>query len=469
MRFRTKMIICVIMLLSLAFMIGGSILISMSFRTTLSNEKENGLRSYQMILYTLDAVNHASMPNYNAELMQTMRELDSQNGRSWEAVTLNRGSENIYSSSAFAPFQTGDLLETDAAEYKFRVFQNQNTHYLQISGAFMVGAESVYRLGVLYDISAIYTARADQVELYRWVFIVVLLFGLLAAWLLSGWLTKPLRRLSQTARQIASGDLSCRADVQTRDEIGGLARDFNDMTDQLEANIEELKDGMRRQEEFMGSFAHELKTPMTAIIGYADLLRGQMLTPDEKQEASNYIFSEGRRLESLSLKLLDLLVLKRQDFELTPCRPKHILQEVVRGIQPLLDESGIRIRCIAEDGVCRLEPDLFKSLLFNVIDNARKAIDGGGEIRVRIAIKPDGCLIQAADTGRGMAEEELKKITEAFYRVDKSRSRAQGGVGLGLAICSEIVRLHKGDMQFVSKPGQGTCVTIRLRGGGADA
>jgi signal transduction histidine kinase len=239
------------------------------------------------------------------------------------------------------------------------------------------------------------------------------------------------------------------------------------MTDQLAANIEELKDGMRRQEEFMGSFAHELKTPMTAIIGYADLLRGRQLTPEEKQEASNYIFSEGKRLESLSLKLLNLLVLKKRDFELVRCRPKHILQEVIRGILPVLKKDGIALEYAAEDGVCLLEPDLVKSLLFNVIDNARKAIDGGGVIGVRIAMKADGCLVQVADSGRGMAEEELKKITEAFYRVDKSRSRAQGGVGLGLAICNEIVQLHNGDMQFTSILERGTCVTIRLRGGGA--
>lgn len=215
----------------------------------------------------------------------------------------------------------------------------------------------------------------------------------------------------------------------------------------------------------MGSFAHELKTPMTSIIGYADLLRSHELSDDERQEAANYIFSEGRRLESLSLKLLDLLVLKKQDFELREESPSAIISGIVHTMKPALLKRGITIKYRCENGSCMLEPDLVKSLLINLIDNARKAMDSGGIIFLLSEMTDTGCRIQVVDNGRGIPKAELSRITEAFYRVDKSRSRAQGGVGLGLALCSEIVKLHKGDMQFKSAVGKGTSITVSLNGG----
>lgn len=215
----------------------------------------------------------------------------------------------------------------------------------------------------------------------------------------------------------------------------------------------------------MGNFAHELKNPMTSIIGYAELIRARLLTESEQMDAANYIFSEGKRLESLSLKLLDLLVLKKNEVELVPCRPAQIVGSMVQHMERVYAEKGIVLQCRCEEGECLLEPDLVRSLLVNILDNARKAMDKGGNIYVVSQMTEEGCLIRVLDTGRGIPAEELEHITEAFYRVDKSRSRAQGGVGLGLALCSEIVRLHNGDMRFESREGNGTCVTVELRGG----
>ena len=215
----------------------------------------------------------------------------------------------------------------------------------------------------------------------------------------------------------------------------------------------------------MGSFAHEMKTPMTPIIGYADLLRGQSLSPAEQQQAANYIFSEGRRLESLSLKLLDLLVLRKRDFTLSEGSPESIVTGLVHVLRPSLAKRDIVLQCRCEPGRCRMEPDLVKSLVINLIDNARKAMDGAGNIYVLTEMTDTGCRIRVVDNVRGMPQREIGRITEAFYRVDKSRSRAQGGVGLGLALCREIVALHEGTLEFQSAEGKGTIVTAALNGG----
>ena len=278
-------------------------------------------------------------------------------------------------------------------------------------------------------------------------------------------LTRPLSQLSKAARRLANGKLSVRVRPRGHDEMGQLGRDFNDMADQLEANVKDLTNAMERQEQFMGSFAHELKTPMTSIIGYADLLRSDALSHDEAMDAANYIFSEGKRLEALSLKLLDLLVMDNQSVQMSRVEPAQLISGLVRHLQPVYAEKGIRLQCKCLPGACYLEGDLVKSLLTNLLDNARKAMDeDGGNIFVISDWFDGACRIRVLDNGRGIPQDKLEHVTEAFYRVDKSRSRKQGGAGLGLTLCSRIVQLHNGDIRFDSRENNGTCVTVLLRG-----
>ena len=201
---------------------------------------------------------------------------------------------------------------------------------------------------------------------------------------------------------------------------------------------------------------------MTSIIGYADLLRGQSLDPQEAQEAANYIFSEGKRLESLSLKLLDLLLTEQRSLRFVAADPAPLIERLTAHLQPVYRGGGITLQSRCEPGLCRLEPDLFASVLTNLLDNARKALDRGGNIFVLGKRLPEGYEIQVLDNGRGMPEEALLHLTEAFYRVDKSRSRAQGGAGLGLTLCSRILELHGGTISFRSREGVGTIVTVLL-------
>ena len=148
-------------------------------------------------------------------------------------------------------------------------------------------------------------------------------------------------------------------------------------------------------------------------------------------------------------------------------------------LKRLYAQKDIALQYRTEEGACFLEPDLFKTLLVNLMDNARKALDNGGNIYVwqerysraveRLAREENVPLVDVRgaffDNGRGIPPEALAHLTEAFYRVDKSRSRAQGGAGLGLSLCNEIVQLHGGTMQFESRVGNGTVVTVELKGG----
>ena len=157
--------------------------------------------------------------------------------------------------------------------------------------------------------------------------------------------------------------------------------------------------------------------------------------------------------------------MEHQSPELLPSSPAALVQDLTAPLVPGLARQGITLTVQGEEGLCLLEPDLFRSLVLNLLDNARKAMEGSGTIAVTTAMTGDGCTLTVRDTGRGMPPEVLDHLTEAFYRVDKSRSRAQGGAGLGLTLCDRIAALHQGQLRLESQPGQGTTVTVTLKGG----
>ena len=466
-RFRTKMMIAFTVMLALAFGVGGSALISTSTENSFSQLQESAANAHRLIQYTLSAVGGVSRTSQNGgvydDLIDTLMRLGSESGRDWYSLRLSDSEDVIYVNREPDAFKNDIIGSVDSEQFAILMFRSETGAYLlQIAGEFRYGTTTMY-LESLYDLSTVFAGRQYQLVIYRQLFAVVIALGAAISWLLSFWMTTPLRRLSRVTRTIASGDLSCRVSFSGKDEIGVLAADFNNMAERLEININEMKDTMQRQEEFMGGLAHEMKTPMTSIIGYADLLRGHALSDEDKRDAANYIFMEGRRLEVLSLKLLDLIVLKKRDFTLLQISIGYIVKDVARLLQPAMEKLEIRLGYDCDDSECMLEPDLFMSLLINLVDNARKALEPGGEIFIRSKTLGEKCEISVTDNGKGIPADELSKIKDAFYRVDKSRSRAQGGVGLGLRLCDEIASLHDGEIVFESELGKGTTVTITLK------
>ena len=223
-----------------------------------------------------------------------------------------------------------------------------------------------------------------------------------------------------------------------------------------------LAEAAERREEFIASFAHELKTPLTAIIGYADMLRSREMTPKNRFTAAGYIFSEGKRLESLSLKLLELIVSGKQGIERRRFDAPYFIREVAAVTVPSLAADGMTLDMRWEPGEVWIEPDLFKTLLINLIDNARKASRRGQTVELYGRREEGGYAFFVRDHGRGMKPEDLARIEEPFYMIDKSRSRAQNGAGLGLALCKRIAELHGTRLEFTSAPGEGTTVRVFL-------
>ena len=163
-------------------------------------------------------------------------------------------------------------------------------------------------------------------------------------------------------------------------ELVALATDFNNMTNRVEDYIKELEDYNERQENFISRFTHELKTPLTSIIGYADILRTYDIEPKKRYELANYIFKEGKRLEDLSFHLLNLIILKQDKFPFKTYNSKQLFRELTQTLAILLKKYSINLEFNIEEVNIFIEPVLLKSLLYNLVDNACKASEENNKI-----------------------------------------------------------------------------------------
>lgn len=464
MKFKHKLVLCMVVLLGLSFGLGGTILIHRSFKTSLSSTIDSDLLNYESIQSTLlIAVDTNSVSSY-IDMSNIINQLSAQGNSNRKNIILRNSDMEVVSimNSSFTYYK--EMKPSDENTCNSIIWRENNNYYLQLCSSMDINTENldISQMDIVYDITSVYAARAQEQNTFRLLLIAIFVVGSITSMIAASLLTKPLEKLSSLAQHISHGDYSARLHIHSGDEIEALANDFNNMADTIEDNISELHFSMEKQEQFMGSFAHELKTPMTSIIGYADLLRSQNMSEDETNEAANYIFSEGKRLESLSLKLLDLLVVKNQETILTPTDPALAVRNVINVMKPELAKEHITLKSSCRKGCCMMDIDLFQSLIINIIDNARKAIDDNGLIHVAGTVRDDNYVIIIKDNGRGMPPEEITRISEAFYRIDKSRSRAQGGAGLGLAICSKIAEIHQAKIKYKSAVGRGTVVTITL-------
>ena len=461
MRFRDKIQIIIVLMLTISISICGTWLIGKSFISAKTQRIDAAQNAQRMAMYTLISTTSDNQWDNN-KLSGTLRLLERQVGQRFK-LTDEDGNIIYQKQYNDQSFKDGMIEKVSDDKMAWRIQINSlGNHEIQTASAINNG-EKLYYLESIYPIENVYKSRDYMISSFMGITLVIIAMGIFIARKVSYWITGSLTRLAETARAIASGDLSERVNIKSDDEIGQLADDFNRMADQVSENINKLENAMQRQEEFMASFAHEMRTPMTSIIGYADLMRSQELPPDMRRQAANYIFTKKKRLESLSNKLLDIIVLQKTKINKQECKMSSLIEQVYGLLEKRMKESNIEIDINCDDSTWLVEPDLFKTLVSNLLDNARKAMPDGGNITVIANKKADTWQIEVKDKGYGIPKEEIPKLTDAFYRVDKARARASGGAGLGLKLCSQIVKLHNGIMSFSSEQGKGTTVTVTLR------
>ena len=294
----------------------------------------------------------------------------------------------------------------------------------------------------------------------------LLLFAIALALAAGGgyWLTgvalHPINEATATALAITrTGNLKRRVPIrrQRMDEIGALISTFNEMLDRLEELFE-------KQRRFTGDISHELRSPLTTILGNLSLLRrAKKLPPEEQQEMLDEMYSEAERMHRL---ISDLLLLSQADSGLSinraPVELDTLLLEAYRMARRRVGDR-LQIQLLHEDRAVVLgDADRLRQVLDNLINNAIRYTPAGGRIDLSLECRGEEAVITVADTGQGIASDDLPHIFDRFYRADKARTRAEGGTGLGLSIVKWIVDAHHGRIEVESAQGEGSAFHIIL-------
>ena len=289
----------------------------------------------------------------------------------------------------------------------------------------------------------------------------VLILAVVGGLFLANKALRPVDEITNTARKIgSSGDLSQRIRLKRKvdDEIGRLAATFNEMIAKVENSFQQIK-------RFTADASHELKTPLTILRGEIEVGLKRLRTPEEYQKI---LASNLEEVKHMSRMVEDLLTLARADMGALELRKEVVdlgglVREVWEEVRLWAEDKGVEL-LFQEDGEARVMGDRgrLRQLALNLIDNAIKYTPSGGRVELRVVRDGDEVTFSVADTGEGIPPEDLQRIFERFYRVDKARSRQRGGTGLGLSICKWIAEAHGGKISAESELGRGSKFHVSL-------
>lgn len=465
MRFRWKVLLCNIILVAIAFAVSGYLLMNHSFQISRDREISRALEENQLIHAALEAeILNMILREDFGELEEALTEAGRSVTESLEGTgigfTLMSETYREYYSDTPTQFGMTRLLSgLGEGKKNYMLYTVDQKWELAAASCFFVGNEKVFIINHR-DINSVFEDRNLQLQYYQVMVAVSLLVCGLAMFLISWWLTQPIEKLNRTTSLIAHGDYSRRVDIRSKDEIGELGETFNQMAESVEDHVNELMQENRRKEEFVANFTHEIKTPLTSVIGYADMIRSRKLSDETRTLAANYIFDEGMRLETMSMKLFELFLVDQEALKTIRISVQEWMHQIAASVQPMMYKAGTELKLVPTRTYIEGDPDLLKTVFINMIDNARKASKPGQSIWFRAYEKDNRVILEVEDQGFGIPQEQIDKITEAFYMVDKSRSRESGGAGLGLALADRILKKHGATLEILSQVGQGTTMRI---------
>lgn len=473
MKFADKLFLMTTVVLTLFFTVFGIWMLHFNFSRLLNREIEQGNNESRMFRYLFE-MGYQSAEEYGEEyaINKTLESIKGSMENNGNHIFLMQGMETGAHSYVYGGTYITDTGLTEDIRilvnslggnnnYGYSI-QKANDGYYMLMAAITDRAGHPICLGICKDLTSIYHDRQSMMAQYRVVLMILLLMGGFSIYMLSRYITRPIRRLDKLAAKIAEGNYELRSTDRNEDEIGQLARNFNRMADRLmqELAVKELE--AKQKEDFTAAFAHELKTPLTSIIGYADMLNSMKLTEEENREAYFYIYSQGKRLESLSHKLLELVSMDKNPIVMKPVPTKKLEENIRATVRPVWSKRGIKGKIDLERATLSGDIELLLSMFYNLLDNAAKAMDKGeiSFILMKGKTVGDTYEIKVVDNGRGIPKEEIGRITEAFYMVDKSRSRKEGGAGIGMALCAKIAALHGASLMIDSRLGEGTVMKV---------
>ena len=311
------------------------------------------------------------------------------------------------------------------------------------------------------DIDYIYNSRSVLIKNCIYIWLVMIVFIAIIAYIISKTLTKPLVKIQKEMEKLSKGDYKINL-KESNSEFGKLAKSFNKMSKELEKRNNDLIESANNKQLFIDNLSHEMNTPLTSIQGYAELLQKANLTEEQKDKYLTYIQSESKRISDMYKKLLLLSYKKNADLDFKNVNISNVFSEIYKLLKNRLDSKNIDL--IINNQLENIYGDetLIIMCVLNLVKNAINVSDINSKIIINALKINDKKYIQVVDYGPGISKENIAKITEPFYRVDKVRSRKNGGAGLGLSICKSIMELHRGDLKIESDIGKGSIFILEF-------
>lgn len=409
MKFRYKVLITNLILLSVSLGLVGYLMIHKNFElakeTQISNAViQNNLVQSSVEYEVLQALNReesvkGALPDIGAQVSSGMRA---------ENVTffIYYGDKLVYNETE----ENANLKKVWEAQQEdgnknYAIFEEDGHYYIYVTAASKVGDENLCMIS-RSDVSDAYALRDREIRYFRLILFICLMIESLLIYVISRYLTRPLEQLNRVAEEITDGSYETRITVKSQDEVGLLAL--------------------------------------------------------------SYIFSEGRRLERMSVKLFDLIYLREHEMEKEAVQAENVSSEVLKVVTPSFAAKGLVLKENIEPAVLYGNKELLVTALVNLLDNARKASKEHGVIefsgkRIKEEENPFYYELSVKDYGIGMTKEETERICDEFYMADKSRARQEGGAGIGMSLVALILEHHQAELIVESEPKKGTKMRICFR------
>jgi signal transduction histidine kinase len=290
------------------------------------------------------------------------------------------------------------------------------------------------------------------------IYVPILIIAVLTA-LLSRLLTRPIRELRKATEKMSKGDFGIRVKVRSKDEIGQLAKTFNEMLQRL-ANFQ------KSRRELLADISHEIRSPLARIQSDAEILIDRKVGKEEREQHLQAICKEVKDIDKLveDLSILSRLECDQLDLEVLPSSIQDVLSQEIPKFRVQLEKKDINLKQSIPENIPLVMMDTLRigQVISNLLTNALRYTPKGGTVDIGLKRKDSMVEVWVKDTGPGIPQEELPYIFERFYRVDKSRSRISGGTGLGLAIAKYFVNAQGGYIRAESEVGKGTCITFSI-------
>ncbi|MCI8308426.1 MAG: HAMP domain-containing histidine kinase [Lachnospiraceae bacterium] len=478
-----KQFFSISVLVAVSLVLLGNVILQVTFVMSLTHERERDELDLWLFRYSMEASFDALPDKYpigESTAVDIIKNIYENVDGGQDYIRIWRGDGFLLYENRSLPEEKWDT-KINAKEGAARIRNVGAKHFIESLIVLEIDSGTIW-VEKFRDIEYVYEIQQKILQIYIIVLGVMLLLSFPAAALISGSITKPVRNLNTVTNRFSKGDYESRARVRGSDEFTELAVHFNNMADNLQDNIIKL-------ENFTGAFAHEMRTPLTSIIGYSEMLLTMELAESDRITCAGYINSQGKRLEKLSNKMLELSGIAHDEIRFEEIGIKDLFDAVDGMVSFSLTKKSVTLKLSAEADTIYGDRELVITLLTNLIDNARKAVGQGGVIGLSAEKRTyeecgqtgvgfdnncpgDGdtnrhgtgqcTVITVRDDGIGIDGDQIKRITEAFYMVDKSRTRKEGGAGLGLALCEEIIKLHSWQWNIRSTKGVGTQIEIMI-------